>query len=179
MTGGNLIRFSTFILQICPLYISNQKVVFFKCFSFSINNRERRWLAQTMSNMIRFSTLYFNPKCFCFSINNRVVRRWLAGTQSDLLTSTLFCPEAVFQVQRSMNVTQRTTKSQCYIVLYIVLHNECIKTENTQVEEKVVQVARVASGALVHCCTIFLCCLDAEIYHHRNPNMKNRDHLVG
>ena len=33
---------------------------------------------------------------------------------------------------------------------------------------------------IVHCCTKFLCCLDAEIDdHHRNPNMKNRDHLVG
>ena len=36
---------------------------------------------------------------------------------------------------------------------------------------------------LVHSCTIFLCCLDGEIYEiddpYRNPNMNNKDHRVG
>ena len=36
---------------------------------------------------------------------------------------------------------------------------------------------------LVHCCTLFLCYLDAEIGEiddqYRNPNINNRDHLVG
>ena len=41
--------------------------------------------------------------------------------------------------------------------------------------------SRASRSRLVHCCTIFLCCLDAGCWndHHRNPNMKNRDHLVG
>ena len=33
---------------------------------------------------------------------------------------------------------------------------------------------------VVHCCTLFLCYLDAEIDdQYRNPNINNRDHLVG
>ena len=114
-------------------------------------------------NLIRYisvlSTLYFLKIKISFSSDNRA-RRWLAGTQSDLLTSTLFGPEAVFQVQRSMNVRQSYKVTVLHSVIHsvtqwsvtvtqcqTVLHSECIKTENIQVEEKVVQVASLASGA--------------------------------
>ena len=36
--------------------------------------------------------------------------------------------------------------------------------------------------ALVHSYTLFLCCLDGEIYvddKYRDPNMNNKDHHVG
>ena len=36
------------------------------------------------------------------------------------------------------------------------------------------------ASQVVHSCTIFLCCLDGEIYDpYRNPNMNNKDHRVG
>ena len=106
MTGTNTIRFCHFhILDLSLSYFQPIKIV--KRFSFSCDNRARRWLAGSWSDFPLYISnqkdLFF--KHFSFSINNRE-RRWLAGTQSDLFTSTLFCPEAVFQVQRSMNVTQ-------------------------------------------------------------------------
>ena len=42
-------------------------------------------------------------------------------------------------------------------------------------------VAHKVTYKVVHSCTIFLCCLEGEIYDdpYRNPNMNNNDHLVG
>ena len=38
----------------------------------------------------------------------------------------------------------------------------------------------VVEAHLVHCCTLSLCYLGAETDdHHRNPNIKNKGHLVG
>ena len=37
-----------------------------------------------------------------------------------------------------------------------------------------------AGEEIVHSCTIFLCCLDGEIFDtYRNPNMNNKDQRVG
>ena len=48
------------------------------------------------------------------------------------------------------------------------------------------QLMTEVGKSLVHSCTIFLCCLDGEIYErymnddpYRNPNMDNKDHRVG
>ena len=41
---------------------------------------------------------------------------------------------------------------------------------------------RSSGDKRVHRCTIFLCCLDGEIYDpdpYRNPNMTNKDQRVG
>ena len=59
----------------------------------------------------------------------------------------------------------------------LFLANVCsVLASVTEMTDKIVKVGFL----LVHSCTIFLCCLDGEIYDpYTNPNMNNRDHRVG